>query len=984
MRKFQAVLLSHIVLIALFIGSVPSVLAQGAAKTEPSNTEENKIALRVARISYLEGAVTVLRYTDEDWADAEINMPLMAGDKVFAANGARVEIQLDDQTTVRLGSDTFASFPYLDDAVGRLEITKGKANVYAANVDYVRPPFEIATSNMLAVILEHATVRVDVAENGDTELFVRRGEINVQKEKNELQKIVRGEKLIAKRPDTASHTIVKWTQEDTFDQWSDVRDAVVAAVSNDKYITPRISGYNDLNLYGDWVETADYGRVWRPNVIATDWAPYRDGRWVWREPYGNIWVSAEPWGWVPYHYGRWVYVNDYNWVWVPRETVVVREVAYYHRPVWSPALVSFTYAKHGRYYNYSLASGYYDSPVVGWFPLGVHDYYHPWYDYNHIYVDHYDHYYYPRRSFHVSFGYYPHYRHHHYHSGYDYYDHHNHGGITIVNNETNIYQNQYVDGAVTVVPEEDFNSGNTTRGRRVTIERNAEPSIQTGAEALTQVSSRRAVTSRAAASGNTNSVAPVQGGVRNDVSAPRTESRRAVDSKDTRTEPPRATTSESPLKDQQRPTTVRESSASRGSRDSGNVMPQAAPRDSSGVERPRSESRTGNVQTQSAPNNTSGVERPRTENRTGDSTARTQQPSRVTNDNTNENIGNTQPRVESSRQQNMKRPLSTSRPSNLVPNYQPSSRQQRNNAGSRGSSSTRNTRPVSQNSSVERYSNENAQLVPASSERPTSSSRYLQDTYPGRTVERPHAPVIEPRQSRSSSSSSTPRDTYANPSSSRNSREVTANTLNLYNQNPGTVNVSPTGNRYNSSQPRVYPPESRSNAGRSSSRDSFAEQQSRQQNESYSANLPYYSSQFPSQSEYVSPNRSSVQRDSRAAMNASSYSPPQSYTTPRNGYGSSESRSSSVSSSRSSNVGRSVSSPRSGATMPSRSFSSPSSVPRGGASVPSRSYSSPSSSESRSSVSMPSRSSGGSTSAPRSSGSSGSSSRGSTSSPRRQ
>ena len=72
----------------------------------------------------------------------------------------------------------------------------------------------------------------------------------------------------------------------------------------------------ELREYGEWVQTSEYGYVWRP-YVADGWSPYYYGRWTWVYPYGWNWVGYEPWGWWPYHYGGWVSYPAYGWVWCP-------------------------------------------------------------------------------------------------------------------------------------------------------------------------------------------------------------------------------------------------------------------------------------------------------------------------------------------------------------------------------------------------------------------------------------------------------------------------------------------------------------------------------------------------------------------------------------------------------------------------------------------------------------------------------------------
>jgi hypothetical protein len=105
-----------------------------------------------------------------------------------------------------------------------------------------------------------------------------------------------------------------------------------------------------LDGYGQWVETEDYGQVWRPDatVVGVDFTPYESGG-SWQDTdAGWAFACDYHWGWLPFHYGRWAWFHDY-WGWVPG-----------HR--WGPAWVEW---RHG-------------GGVVGWRPIapGVRDHRH--------------------------------------------------------------------------------------------------------------------------------------------------------------------------------------------------------------------------------------------------------------------------------------------------------------------------------------------------------------------------------------------------------------------------------------------------------------------------------------------------------------------------------------------------------------------------------------------------------------------------------
>ncbi len=95
-----------------------------------------------------------------------------------------------------------------------------------------------------------------------------------------------------------------------------------------------------LSPYGEWIEVAPYGWVWRPLDVAPGWQPYFFGHWLYTDA-GWLWASDEPFGWAVYHYGRWGLDPAIGWFWVPGWE-------------WAPAWVAWRYGPG----------------AVGWAPLG--------------------------------------------------------------------------------------------------------------------------------------------------------------------------------------------------------------------------------------------------------------------------------------------------------------------------------------------------------------------------------------------------------------------------------------------------------------------------------------------------------------------------------------------------------------------------------------------------------------------------------------
>jgi hypothetical protein len=131
------------------------------------------------------------------------------------------------------------------------------------------------------------------------------------------------------------------------------------------YVSPNMTGFAELDPAGSWQNTAEYGAVWAPTGLPTDWAPYRDGHWRWIEPWGWTWIDNQPWGFVTSHYGRWALVGG-RWAWDPG--------TFGAHPVYAPAVVAFL-GTAGVGLSVADSTG----PAVGWFPLAPGEVYWPSY-----------------------------------------------------------------------------------------------------------------------------------------------------------------------------------------------------------------------------------------------------------------------------------------------------------------------------------------------------------------------------------------------------------------------------------------------------------------------------------------------------------------------------------------------------------------------------------------------------------------------------
>jgi len=336
---------------------------------------------RVARLSSVRGQVSFSPAGTDDWVSAVLNRPLTTGDKLWADQGGRAELHVGS-ATIRLGDQTGFSFLNLDDRMIQLSLTEGSINLRVRRLEE-NEAIEVDTPNLAFSILRPGRYRISVNEGGDTTIInVREGEGEVSGG-GSAYTLHPGQQGYFTGTDSLSADVEALPDPDDFDSWSDERDLREDHAVARRYVSEDVVGYEDLDEYGGWRSTPEYGTIWFPHVTVVGWAPYRYGHWVWISPWGWTWVDDAPWGYAPFHYGRWVSVRGaWGWVPCPPRTVAVA----YVRPVYAPALVAWVGGPHFAA-GIGVGGGFAAGVNVGWFPLGPREVFVPSYPVSRTYVN---------------------------------------------------------------------------------------------------------------------------------------------------------------------------------------------------------------------------------------------------------------------------------------------------------------------------------------------------------------------------------------------------------------------------------------------------------------------------------------------------------------------------------------------------------------------------------------------------------------------
>lgn len=405
---------------------------------------------RVARLNYMNGNVSMEPAGVDDWAPAERNRPFSTGDYLYTDQGAQAELHLD-VAVMRMGPQTSFGFLNLDNQTVQIKLSEGEMYFRVRNFGQ-NQVFEVDTPNAAITLLQNGIYTVSVDANANTSfLVVREGQAQVTGG-GQAFTVNQGSSVNLSGTDQLAYDVEDAPQPDQFEDWSAQRDHHESNLKSSRYLPPTVIGYEDLDDYGGWQASGQYGNVWYPNNVDPGWAPYHAGHWGWQDPWGYTWIDDAPWGFAPFHYGRWSYIGN-RWGWCPGP-IGIGYGGPVVQPYYAPALVAFFGGSH-----FGVSIGIGGGESLGWVPLGYGEVYTPSYAVSQNYF----------RQVNIS-----------------------NTRITNVTNITNVYNNTYVNhkgynqnyanarapNAVMAMPQSAFASGRPVRQAARPVPANAVSRIQ--------------------------------------------------------------------------------------------------------------------------------------------------------------------------------------------------------------------------------------------------------------------------------------------------------------------------------------------------------------------------------------------------------------------------------------------------------------------------------------------------------------------------
>lgn len=274
----------------------------------------------VGRLSALAGDVRWYDRDSDQWvASTEQqplrNWPIAAGDRLRTGPLGRAELRVGS-STLRLGANAELWLPRLDEQAVLLHLQAGSLAVRLAQIDQDGfGPVEMLTREGRWLPQRPGHYRLD-RDRDATQATAWRGELRFESHDSALS-IPAGRRADLWQ-DPPGTTRYAWAavERDNFADWVARDERQDDAPQSARHVPPGMTGWQDLDRHGDWLDDPEYGSVWQPRIVAPGWAPFHDGRWAWVQPWGWTWIDAAPWGFAPFHYGVWVTVGG-RWSWSP-------------------------------------------------------------------------------------------------------------------------------------------------------------------------------------------------------------------------------------------------------------------------------------------------------------------------------------------------------------------------------------------------------------------------------------------------------------------------------------------------------------------------------------------------------------------------------------------------------------------------------------------------------------------------------------------
>jgi FecR protein len=320
----------HSFLLFAFILCLANFGLENTARAESSSTT------RAARLTYLQGTVTINQADNTASEPAQLNLPLLAGVRLSTGEDGQAEVEFEDGSVVRLTPNSILSLDNLTVESGGvfttdLSLLHGLAYLELRATAQYR--YTLNAGGDILSPVENATVRVNFDQSpaifavldGTVHIERQGGPDNDSANAGYQADVRAGESLRVDSADPNRYFLTQVIAGESWDRWNEDLDKAAAAEAanstevRNNYAGAQGYGWSDLDANGSWYDVPGQGPVWQPQAAAvgSGFDPYGNGAWVSYPGTGYVWASGYSWGWTPYRCGNWSYFTDFGWGWAP-------------------------------------------------------------------------------------------------------------------------------------------------------------------------------------------------------------------------------------------------------------------------------------------------------------------------------------------------------------------------------------------------------------------------------------------------------------------------------------------------------------------------------------------------------------------------------------------------------------------------------------------------------------------------------------------
>jgi hypothetical protein len=224
------------------------VIAAGFAAIPPAFAEEQPPA-RVGRVSVVDGRLGFHATGETNWSAAAVNFPVATGGAFWTDPKSRAEIRIGGQS-IGLANNTEIDVVRLDQQVMQIAVPQGRIELHLR---------QLAAGNSVEIDIPHGGVWLlqpgiyDInAGTPDRPARIMVFEGSARFVGGVLdQGIKAGEVAVISGSETLTAAIER-AAPDAFVQWCRTRDYREQRLVAPYHVSPRMTGYEELDAYGSW------------------------------------------------------------------------------------------------------------------------------------------------------------------------------------------------------------------------------------------------------------------------------------------------------------------------------------------------------------------------------------------------------------------------------------------------------------------------------------------------------------------------------------------------------------------------------------------------------------------------------------------------------------------------------------------------------------------------------------------------------------